>query len=68
MLAGLKHLHEKGFAHRQLALENVMIENGTNIVKLVGFGYSCPVNNVKSDSTGANMMTECLGTPEYMAP
>ena len=45
-----------------------MIENGTNTVKLVGFGYSCPVSNVKSDSVGTNMMTECLGSSAYLAP
>ena len=54
MLEGLNYIHEKGFSHRQLAPNNIMIEDATNDVKFVGFGYSCTAEGrpTKADGFG----------------
>ena len=42
MHAGLAHLHQRNFYHRDLKLENVAVSEG-NIVKLIDFGSSTSV-------------------------
>ena len=47
VINGLKHMHEKGITHRDLKVENIMLEDG--LFKLIDFGsaslstldYSC---------------------------
>ena len=70
MLEGLQHIHDKGFAHRQLDLDNIMIEDATNIVKIVGFGFSCSSSGrpTTQGDKGSGFNTTIKGTPAYMAP
>jgi serine/threonine protein kinase len=38
---GLKYIHGKGIIHNDIKLENIMIENKTNIPKIIDFGLGC---------------------------
>lgn len=68
ILRALNYMHKQNVVHRDLKLENVMIdievsENGTPemICKLADFGFSCVLEQDK----GASLK---LGTHIYMAP
>eukprot|EP00347_Sterkiella_histriomuscorum_P003207 403365182 len=55
---GVAYLHSQKITHRDLKLENVLINN-QNIIKIIDFGFS-----VKSDK---KLQFSC-GTPHYMSP
>ena len=54
------HLHKKGIAHRDLKLENILIDKD-GYLKIIDFGLA------KILKDGETTMT-LLGTPEYLAP
>jgi len=55
------YMHEKGIVHRDLKLENVLIDNKFNI-KITDFGL-CGIQESEYD-----MFTQSLGTPRFTAP
>ena len=56
----LKYCHSKCIAHRDIKLENILLDDHRN-VKLIDFGFStCIPNDKKVKMFG--------GTPSYMAP
>lgn len=57
----LGYLHNKGVIHRDLKLENIMLEH-TGYIKLIDFGLAKLM-----DDKGTMAKTYC-GTPEYLAP
>ncbi|XP_054286266.1 hormonally up-regulated neu tumor-associated kinase-like [Macrosteles quadrilineatus] len=59
--SALQYLHTRGIVHRDLKLENVMLDAGKRNVKLVDFGLT---NTWSLDSP---LKTLC-GSPEYCAP
>lgn len=59
ILTGLEKLHEKGFIHRDIKPDNILITNGSHC--LADFGIS---REVKSHSKA----TSTAGTMEYMPP
>lgn len=64
ILETVNYLHyDKHIVHRDIKPENflIVIENDIPKIKLIDFGFSCPIPK-------ENYMSEILGTPSYMAP
>ncbi|CAD8097844.1 unnamed protein product [Paramecium primaurelia] len=57
---GLSYLHQLGYVHRDIKLENVMMTKEPN-VKLIDFGLSVYIDSNK-------LYPRHCGTPTYMAP
>ncbi|KAL4226201.1 hypothetical protein ACF0H5_014187 [Mactra antiquata] len=55
---GLRYLHHKGFVHRDLKLENVLVTD-KNVVKLTDVGMT---------KRGGQIAFSIVGSPVYMAP
>jgi serine/threonine protein kinase len=60
LISALSYLHSKCIAHRDIKLENVMLDSHAN-VKLIDFGFSTQIPNTQ------RVRLFC-GTPSYMAP
>jgi serine/threonine protein kinase len=58
---GVAYLHSNNIVHRDLKLDNILVEESTRMVKLIDFGFSVVVGG------GAKLKVFC-GTPSYMAP
>ena len=58
ILLGIEHMHRNGFAHRDLSLENVLV-NDNDECQICDFGLVASIPSVRS---------ECVGKPFYMAP
>ena len=69
MLLAINFLHGKNVCHRDLKLDNIMVEierssdnkTSTLICKITDFGFATAINPNKKE-------TIALGTPLYMAP
>ena len=55
-------MHSQNIAHRDLKLENVLIDPKSEQVKIIDFGFSV---HCKNDEGG---LQQVLGTPCYMSP
>ena len=64
ILAALMYLHGKGIAHRDLKLDNILVDADTYDIKIADFGFAMPVWG----RDGSGMLQTKRGTPEYMAP
>ena len=60
IIDGLKFIHSKYIAHRDIKLDNILLD-GKGSVKIADFGVS------KQVSAGVKMREQC-GTPAYIAP
>lgn len=60
LISALSYLHAKCIAHRDIKLENVMLDAKGN-VKLIDFGFSTQIPNTQK-------IKLFCGTPSYMAP
>ena len=57
----LETIGQAGIAHRDIKAENIMINEQTDEIKLIDFGFSC------SFEEGEKVTTAC-GSPHYSAP
>ena len=60
LLECLQYLHEMGITHRDIKLENLLLDEQLNI-KIIDFGFSTCIPNEKK-------IKIFCGTPSYMAP
>lgn len=61
VLRAVKYMHSINICHRDLKLDNVMINRKTHQIKIIDFGYS----KYCDDFT---VMKTQIGTPYYLAP
>jgi protein-serine/threonine kinase len=64
IINAVQYMHNMGIAHRDLKLENIMINTNTKILKLIDLGEACvcSINGYKINSFGIH------GTKSYIAP
>jgi len=60
IVEGICYCHSKNVVHRDIKLENVMIDSENN-VKIIDFGFSIAISKDKK-------LSVYCGTPSYMAP
>jgi len=60
ILRGLDYIHTQGILHRDIKLDNILLDQGLNL-KICDFGISRTI-------IPAHRMTEQSGTPAFMAP
>lgn len=64
-MEGIAYLHSKGIAHRDIKLDNILIEEKTKMIKIIDFGFAC----FTRDGRGSKQMHKIFcGTPSYMCP
>ncbi|XP_068610169.1 hormonally up-regulated neu tumor-associated kinase homolog [Brachionichthys hirsutus] len=64
ILSGVDHLHKHGIVHRDLKIENFLLDEHNNI-KIVDFGLS---NTLKAESLSLELLSTQCGSPAYAAP
>ncbi|GAA5930912.1 uncharacterized protein JCM15063_002493 [Sporobolomyces koalae] len=62
LISGVSYLHRKGVVHRDLKLENLLLDRNRNVI-ITDFGFANRFNDAKKDL----MATSC-GSPCYAAP
>lgn len=60
LVEALNYCHEKNVCHRDIKLENIIVDNDLNL-KLIDFGFSAIISNNK-------LQNFFCGTPSYMPP
>ena len=60
IIIAIGKLHEKGIMHRDLKLENIMVDQ-TGYIKIIDYGLAKMLSNNE-------LATSYCGTPEYLAP
>ncbi|XP_066528467.1 hormonally up-regulated neu tumor-associated kinase homolog A [Hoplias malabaricus] len=64
ILSAVDHLHTHGIVHRDLKIENFLLDEHNNI-KIVDFGLS---NTLKIDTLSPELLNTQCGSPAYAAP
>jgi len=63
LLLVTQYFHSKGVAHRDLKLENILLDSEFN-VKIAHFGFAGPIQG----RDGSGYLNTYLGTKAFMAP
>ena len=61
VVSAISYCHQRNVAHRDIKLENILLNDQKNQVKLIDFGFSTCIPNDKK-------VKLFCGTPSYMAP
>ena len=61
IIIALSYCHKKSIAHRDIKLENILLDKSKKEIKLIDFGFSTCIPNDKK-------IKMFCGTPSYMAP
>ncbi|KAJ8099142.1 kinase-like domain-containing protein [Lipomyces tetrasporus] len=69
LVSGVDYLHSKGIVHRDLKLENLLLDKHKNII-ITDFGFANVFNpdDVMSGRQTADLMSTSCGSPCYAAP
>lgn len=59
LIRGLNYLHEHGVVHRDIKLNNILLDKG--IPKYIDFGFACIEDDL-------SCLTQSTGTPFYLSP
>ena len=57
----IDYIHSVGVCHRDLKLDNILVEEKNNMVKIIDFGFAAFCSN-------SQKLKIFCGTPSYMAP
>ena len=63
LINGLSELHKAGICHRDLKLDNLVLDEDFNL-KIIDFGLACPIQG----EDGSGFSQEIVGSLGYMAP
>ena len=63
MISVVSHMNDNGIVHRDIKLENLMIDKDLNL-KIIDFGFVAPA----AGHDGQGVLYTKLGTPPYMCP
>jgi len=63
LLSALHYMNTQNLAHRDLKLENIMLDSDFNL-KVIDFGFCAPL----SGRTGSGLLHTQCGTEMYKAP
>ena len=62
MTEAVLYMHSRNICHRDLKLDNILIEDETKMIKIIDYGFGVVVNGNRG-----HLKIFC-GTPSYMAP
>lgn len=63
IVEAVEYMHSKNVVHRDLKLENILVDRQTHETKLIDFGFSTKVKSIKD-----HKLPYVCGTPIYMCP
>lgn len=63
VVESVAYMHDQGVIHRDLKLENILMDRSSNKTKLIDFGFACKVK-----SAYQSKLAYLCGTPIYMSP
>ena len=68
VVSGMTYMHSLGVVHRDLKLENLLLDAPNGNVKICDFGLAHVFKQRSDGSFATNKLTRCCGTAIYMPP
>ena len=58
----IDYCHNQNIVHRDIKMENILVDPNTHQIKIIDFGFSLKLSSL------SNVVTNYCGTPAYMSP